>query len=89
MDMKKKESVIKHFGFGLGLAGAISVFVFVTIAQLNFMTPFIYYILFRLKSSTNGNLSDCLYGMGCSPVFQHLNIGKTCFQKRFCFVFYR
>ena len=42
--MKKKESVIKHFGFALGLAGAISVFVFVTVAQLEFMTPFVYYI---------------------------------------------
>ena len=42
--MKKRESVIKHFGFCLGLAGALSVFIFVTVAQLQVFNPFIYFI---------------------------------------------
>ena len=33
------------------------------------------------NKSTNENLSNCFYGIGCSPIFQHLNRRKTRFQK--------
>lgn len=42
--MNRKESVIRHFGFGLGLAGALCVFVFVTVAQVSVLNPFVYFI---------------------------------------------
>ena len=42
--MEQKRSIIKHFGFGVAIAGAVSVFILTTIVSMDAFNPFIYHI---------------------------------------------